>query len=203
MENFLNKKYLNLSVKTWLIVLAIVSFFVYAIVHHKKSNESFGNCGNRRNVPPKNLIELDTNIESHEPQHHAPQHHPPQHHAPQHHAPQHHAPQHHAPQHHAPQPESIHMVPGMTLMCFYTNWCGFSKKMMGSLIPGHDFKGEWNEITKYCNQNGIKPLAVDAEKNRHLAEKHKVRGFPTCVLLKDNTVIKLYQDLKLNMLLEI
>ena len=62
--------------------------------------------------------------------------------------------------------------------------------MMGSLIPGHDFKGEWNEITKYCNQNGIKPLAVDAEKNRHLAEKHKVRGFPTCVLLKDNTVIK-------------
>ena len=27
-------------------------------------------------------------------------------------------------------------------------------------------------------------------KNRHLAEKHKVRGFPTCVLLKDNTVIK-------------
>ena len=100
MENFLNKKYLNLSVKTWLIVLAIVSFFVYAIVNHKKSNESFGNCGNRRNVPPKNLVELDPQIKKHKPQHHHPQHHHPQHHQPQHHQPQHHQPQHHQPQHH-------------------------------------------------------------------------------------------------------
>ena len=84
------------------------------------------------------------------------------------------------------------MVPGMTLMCFYTNWCGYSKKMMGKVIPGHQFPGEWDKISDYCKQNGINPVAIDAEKNRDLAGKHKVRGFPTCILLKDDSVIPPY-----------
>ena len=186
MENFLDKKYLNLSGKTWLVILVIVSFFVYAIVHHRKSNESFSSCGNRRNVPPKNLVEIPL-MKKNEPVHNKPQHHVQNH-------PLHNVHPQHKPQHqprHQPQPNHhIHSVPGMTLMCFYTNWCGYSKKMMGSIIPGHEYMGEWNEIKNYCNQNGVKPIAVDAEKNRDLAQKHGIRGFPTCVLLKDNTLIK-------------
>ena len=32
-------------------------------------------------------------------------------------------------------------------------------------------------------------MAVDAEKNRDLAMRYKVRGFPTCVLFKDGKPI--------------
>lgn len=163
--NIFQKKYLNLSGYTWLIIICISVFFFIAIAKHQK--EKFSNCGNLRNIPMK---EIES---THEDSHHDIQ----------------------EKVHHEPKPshtgnESIHMVPGMTLMCFYTNWCGYSKKMMGQLIPGHDDKGQWDMISTYCNQHGVNPIAVDAEKNKDMAMKYKVRGFPTCVLLKDNTVIK-------------
>ena len=169
--DILKKKYLNLSGSTWLIIACIVVFFFIAITKYRK--EKFSNCGNIRQVPMTN--------EEHENTHKPTQ--------DVHHAEVHNNNHQEARQQHRGN-ETVQMVPGMTLMCFYTNWCGYSKKMMGQLIPGHDDKGQWDTISTYCKQHGVNPMAVDAEKNRDLAMKYKVRGFPTCVLLKDNTVIK-------------
>jgi len=158
----LNKKYLNLSVFTWIVILSITVFFVIAVTKMKKK-ETFSNCGSLKHVPHKRVVQKKVPKEK---------------------------PNHQEHHHQKPQHESVQMVPGMTLMCFYTNWCGYSKKMMGQMIPGHDDKGQWDMISTYCKQNGINPVAVNAEENKELSMKMKVRGFPTCVLLKDNTVIK-------------
>ena len=74
---------------------------------------------------------------------------------------------------------------GLGLKCFYTNWCGYSKKMMGPLIPGHNHPGEWNKIKDFCAKNNVKCEAIDAEQNADLAKKLNVRGFPTCIVFKD------------------
>ena len=96
------------------------------------------------------------------------------------------------------RPKSIEKK--ITLTCFYSDSCYYSKKMMGDkIIPGSKnqdgtpMKGEWNKIKNHCKKNNIKCLTKECDNNhlnRSLAAQMGVRGFPTCVMTFEDKVIK-------------
>ena len=64
------------------------------------------------------------------------------------------------------------------LYFFYTTWCGWSKKAMP----------EWEKIeailqkTPVFGTTKVKPISVDAEQDRKLADTYEVEGYPTILL---------------------
>ena len=53
------------------------------------------------------------------------------------------------------------------LVFFGTEWCGYCKK----------FKPEWDKFASQFNK--MKVVYIDCDKNKELAEKHNIKGFPT------------------------
>tara|TARA_B110000902_G_C14243975_1_gene563533 strand:- start:1038 stop:1847 length:810 start_codon:yes stop_codon:yes gene_type:complete len=69
------------------------------------------------------------------------------------------------------------------LTCFYTPWCGWSKKMFGDKLADGDFKGsEFEKVKLEANKMNIEVEAVNGEKNTELTQTFGVDGFPTCWL---------------------
>lgn len=64
------------------------------------------------------------------------------------------------------------------LYFFYTDWCGWSKKA----------RPDWEKLTATLatspvfGSTKVKPVPVDAEKERALADEYGVEGYPTILL---------------------
>jgi thiol-disulfide isomerase/thioredoxin len=71
------------------------------------------------------------------------------------------------------------------LYFFYTNWCPHCKNAMP---VWKQFKTEMNNKTIKGNQ--INFIEVDCEKDKKLADKFNVKGYPTIKLVKGNQVIE-------------
>lgn len=74
------------------------------------------------------------------------------------------------------------------LYFFYTTWCGWSKKAMP----------EWEKLTATLQTTPVfgtttvKPMPVDAEQDRALADTYEVEGYPT-ILLETSDGLTQYQ----------
>ena len=53
------------------------------------------------------------------------------------------------------------------VVLFYAPWCGHCKR----------FKPQWDSLM--AKNHGIKLIDVNCDKNKELAEKHNIKGFPT------------------------
>ena len=74
---------------------------------------------------------------------------------------------------------------GVEVHVFYASWCGWSKKMMGDKLASGDFSGSpFEEVKKWCDENGVKCVAHDSEKEQQLTQQMGVSGFPTSVLMQ-------------------
>lgn len=82
----------------------------------------------------------------------------------------------------APKPKVSNGKSGR-LTCFYTPWCGWSKKMFGDKLADGNFSGsEFEKIKIAAEKMNIEVMAVNAENNEQLAKTFQVDGFPTCWL---------------------
>ena len=82
----------------------------------------------------------------------------------------------------APKPKVSNGKSGR-LTCFYTPWCGWSKRMFGDKLADGNFSGsEFEKIKIAAEKMNIEVMAVNAEKNEQLAKTFQVDGFPTCWL---------------------
>jgi len=69
------------------------------------------------------------------------------------------------------------------LTCFYTPWCGWSKRMFGDKLSSENFQGsEFEKVKNAAEKMNIEVVAVNAEKNEQLTRTFQVDGFPTCWL---------------------
>jgi thiol-disulfide isomerase/thioredoxin len=64
------------------------------------------------------------------------------------------------------------------LYMFYTTWCGWSKKAM----PEWEKLNATLQATPVFGTTKVKPIAVDAEQDRKLADTYEVEGYPTILL---------------------
>tara|TARA_Y100000389_G_scaffold196733_1_gene230154 strand:- start:321 stop:824 length:504 start_codon:yes stop_codon:yes gene_type:complete len=67
---------------------------------------------------------------------------------------------------------TIKKPPFMTLLYFYMEGCGYCKK----------FNPIWEELTNSIQD--IKLTKINGPKNKELAQKYSVRGYPTIILIK-------------------
>ena len=65
------------------------------------------------------------------------------------------------------------------VVLFYTNWCGYCQK----------FKPSFKNAMKKVNgmNNGTRLVMVDCEENKNLAKKYDINGYPTVMLLTNNS----------------
>ena len=69
------------------------------------------------------------------------------------------------------------------LTCFYTPWCGWSKRMFGDKLANENFSGsEYEKIKLAAEKMNLEVNAVNAENNEQLARTFQIEGFPTCWL---------------------
>jgi len=61
----------------------------------------------------------------------------------------------------------------------YTNWCGWSKRML-ALLNSDEFKKEFEKVSNKCN---IKYYDCEAD-GTEICTKHNISGFPTLKLIK-------------------
>lgn len=72
---------------------------------------------------------------------------------------------------------------------FYTNWCGWSKKILATL-ESEQFKTKFNEI-----KNDVDIVLVDCEtKGKEECTARSVRGYPTMMLIKGKKSIDFEGD---------
>mgnify|MGYP001278941007 CR=1 FL=1 len=69
------------------------------------------------------------------------------------------------------------------LTCFYTPWCGWSKRMFGDKLADGNFSGsEYEKIKLAAEKMNLEVIAVNALKNEPLTTTFQVEGYPTCWL---------------------
>jgi len=60
---------------------------------------------------------------------------------------------------------------------FYAEWCGHCKAI----------KPHWNKLAKHFNDGNVMRIAqLEADQNRKMAEKFKIKGFPTLYMVNKN-----------------
>ena len=73
----------------------------------------------------------------------------------------------------AEESEEFEDVNQESMVLFYAPWCGHCKNMMG----------DWDKLKSKAPE-GVKIVKVNCDKKPELAERHKVKGFPTIILFK-------------------
>jgi len=66
-----------------------------------------------------------------------------------------------------------------TLVLFYADWCGHCKKL----------KPTWSECSKKASKDGLNMVQINVgegtDKDKELAEKYQIDGYPTIMLFKN------------------
>ena len=76
-------------------------------------------------------------------------------------------------------------IPSVDLYYFYTEWCPYCKE---SRPIWNKFKDKMKN--KYVKDKRINFIEVDCEKNKNLAEKYDIKGYPTIKMINGNKVIE-------------
>ena len=76
-------------------------------------------------------------------------------------------------------------IPTADLYFFYTQWCPYCKSA----------RIEWNKFKDQIGNSTVKDkkinfIEVDCDKEKELADKYKIEGYPTIILTYDNKVIE-------------
>jgi thiol-disulfide isomerase/thioredoxin len=86
----------------------------------------------------------------------------------------------------------------IVLKIIYAPWCIWSKRLVGNTFVkdykdnynGSGSEGEYLKIKKFTDKHHIKFDVIDGEKNKGMAIKLGVRGFPGSVIMKNGEVVK-------------